>query len=134
MPTDIWKFDDAIKLLGKRRQLVIHRMPEGGHVFRLVLKHNAYAKLPNPFAFPREKRKKRRRPPSPWFLERGHRMDAGQHEGFAQIEVWAESATGSKESTNRDPRECRTVCRNGYLCQCSSFPQNLPLCVQRKLL
>ena len=39
MPTDIWKFDDAIKLLGKRRQLVIH-------------------------------------PPSPWFLERCHRMDA----------------------------------------------------------
>jgi hypothetical protein len=26
MPTDIWKFDDAIKLLGKRRQLVIHRI------------------------------------------------------------------------------------------------------------
>ena len=55
MPTDIWKFDDAIKLLGKRRQLVIHRMPERGHVFRLVLKQNAYAKLSDPFAFHRQK-------------------------------------------------------------------------------
>ncbi len=103
MSTDIWKFDNAIKLLGKRRQLVIHRMPERGHVFRLVLKQNTYAKLSDPFAFHRQKRKKRRRPPSPWFLERCHRMDAGQHEGFAQIEVWAESLPDRKNQQTVTP-------------------------------
>ena len=32
------EFDNAIKLLEKRRQLVIHRVPGRGHVFRVVLK------------------------------------------------------------------------------------------------
>jgi len=68
-----------------------------------VLKQNAYGKLSDPFAFHRQKRKQRRRPPSPWFLARCHRMDAGQHEGFAQIEARAESPTGSKESTTVTP-------------------------------
>jgi hypothetical protein len=63
-----------------------------GHVYRVVLKQNARAKLPDPFIFHRKKRRKRRRQPTEWFLARRHLMDAGKHEGFAQVEVWAESA------------------------------------------
>jgi hypothetical protein len=86
------EFDDAIKLLEQRRRLVIHRVSGRGHVSRVVLKQNARAKLPDPFVFHRKKRRKRKRPPSQWFLERRPLMDAGQHEGFSQIEAWSESA------------------------------------------
>jgi hypothetical protein len=63
-----------------------------GHVYRVVLKQNARAKLPDPFIFHRKKRRKRRRQPTEWLLARRHLMDAGKHEGFSQVEVWAESA------------------------------------------
>jgi hypothetical protein len=97
------EFDDAIKLLQQGRQLVIHRMLGRGHVFRLVLKQNARAKLPDPFVCHRKKRKKRKRPPSQWFLERRHLMDAGQHEGFAQIEAWSESAYWIEKERSEKP-------------------------------
>lgn len=41
------EFDDAIKLLEQRRPFVIHRVPGRGHVFRVVLKQNARARLPD---------------------------------------------------------------------------------------
>jgi hypothetical protein len=85
------EFDDAIRLLEKRRQSAIHRVPGRGHVFRLVLKQNARARLPDPYCFPSQG-KKRKKAPTAWFLERRQFIDAGQHEGFATIQPWSESA------------------------------------------
>jgi L-methionine (R)-S-oxide reductase len=67
-----------------------------------VLKQNAYGKLSDPFAFHRQKRKERRRPPSPWFLARCHRMDAGQHEGADRSK--GRVSYRIERINNRDPR------------------------------
>jgi hypothetical protein len=86
------EFDDAIKLLERRRQIVIRQVQNRGRVLRVVLKQNARAKLPDPFLYHRKKRRKRTKPPTTWFLERRHLMDAGQHGGFTTTEPWHESA------------------------------------------
>lgn len=85
------EFDAAIELL-QRRRLAVIRVQGRRNGFRVVLKKNPQAKLPDPFIFHRKKRKKNRRPPTQWFLEHRHLMDAGQHEGFAKTEPWHESA------------------------------------------
>ena len=82
--------------------MVVHRKPGRGHVFRVELKQNARAKLPDPFIFHRKKRKKRKKVPTSWFLERRHLMDAGKHEGFATIEPWSESAYWIEQEKARD--------------------------------
>ena len=86
------EFDAAIQLLERRRQIVIRRVQSRGRVLRVTLKQNARAKLPDPFIYHRQKRRKRKKPPTQWFLERRHLMDAGQHQGFAAKEPWHESA------------------------------------------
>lgn len=87
------EFDDAIRLLEKRRQLVLRRVPCRGRVLRVVLKKNCGAgRLPDPFIYHRKKRKKKRKTPTAWFLENRKLMDAGQHSGFAKREPWHEGA------------------------------------------
>ena len=97
------EFDDAMKFLEKRRQLVIRRAR--GSVFRVILRRDHRTRLPDPFVFHRKKRSKRNRPPTEWFLERRHLMDSGQHSGFAEREPWHESAfwyEKEQEEMNQD--------------------------------
>ena len=92
------EFDDAIKLLEKRRQIVVRRAPGRGHVFRVTLREDSHASLPDPFVFHRKKRKRRKKPPTAWFLERGHLMDAGQHEASPQSTRGPSQPTGSSKN------------------------------------
>ena len=50
------------------------RVQERRNGFRVILKKNPQAKLPDPFIFHRKKRKKIKRPPTQWFLEHQHLM------------------------------------------------------------
>ena len=86
------EFNDAIKLLEKRRQIVVRLVQPQGRVFRVILRPDRRTRLPDPFIFHRNKRSKRKRPPTDWFLERRHLMDEGRHSGFAKREPWHESA------------------------------------------
>ena len=85
------EFEDAMKLLERRRLIIIRRVPGRGHVYRVTLKES-HSALPDPFVFYRKKRKKKKKPPTTWFLERRNLMDAGKHDGFATTEPWRESA------------------------------------------
>ena len=99
------EFDAAIKLLEKRRQIVVRRVLSHGRVFRVVLKQNSRARLPDPFVFHRVKKRKRRKPPTQWFLERRHLMDSGQHSGFGKLEPWHASAYWYEKELERGQNE-----------------------------
>jgi len=84
---------------------VVRLVQPQGRVFRVILRRNRRTRLPDPFVFHRKKRSKRKRPPTEWFLERRHLMDAGQHSGFAKREPWHESAfwyEKEQEEMNQD--------------------------------
>jgi hypothetical protein len=99
------EFDDAIKFLERRRQIVIWRVQSRGRVLRVGLKQNARAKLPIRLLYHRKKRRKRKKPLTQWFLERRHLMDAGQHSGFVEREPWQESTYWYEKEQEQDRNE-----------------------------
>ena len=92
------EFDEAIKFLEKRKQIVIRLVQPQGRVFRVILRPDRRTRLPDPFVFRRKKRYKRKRPPTDWFLERRHLMDKGQHSGFANGNPGMKAPIGMKKS------------------------------------
>jgi hypothetical protein len=87
------EWDDAIELLVKRKYAVIHG--SGRNVAgegRVITLRTKASRLPDPYFVVKKKKRKRKRLPTAWFLERRHLMDQGIHSGFATIEPWHESA------------------------------------------
>jgi hypothetical protein len=88
------EFNDALRLLEKRKLIVIRRVPSRSRpVLVVTLKQNRSVRLPDPYTFHRKKkRKSKKRPPSDWFLEHRQFFDIGIHTGFAVVQPWSESA------------------------------------------
>jgi hypothetical protein len=53
----------------------------------------------------KKKRRKKKRKPTEWFLERRHLMDQGIHSGFATLEPWHESAFWIEQEMQENPDE-----------------------------
>jgi hypothetical protein len=98
------EWDAAIELLVKRKYAVISgsgRNISGQH--RVITLKPTTKRLPDPYLFVKKKRRKKKRNPTEWFLERRHLMDQGIHSGFATLEPWHESALWIEQEMQENP-------------------------------
>jgi hypothetical protein len=98
------EWDAAIELLVKRKYAVISgsgRNISGQH--RVITLKPTTKRLPDPYLFVKKKRRKKKRNPTEWFLERRHLMDQGIHSGFATLEPWHESAFWIEQEMQENP-------------------------------